>query len=86
MKCAAIAVALCLASLTARAGEPPTSTLTEKELAEGWLLLFDGKTTFGWTSPNGSHIRSHPTRIARSSMPRGFTTVSGACSAWACRR
>src|SRR5947209_14491438 len=30
------------------------NTLTPKEIAEGWILLFDGKTTFGWTSPNGS--------------------------------
>ena len=24
------------------------NTLTETELADGWLLLFDGKTMFGW--------------------------------------
>ncbi len=24
------------------------NTLTSKEIAEGWLLLFDGETTFGW--------------------------------------
>jgi hypothetical protein len=24
------------------------NTLTRKEIAEGWLLLFDGETTFGW--------------------------------------
>lgn len=30
------------------------NTLTPKEVAEGWVLLFDGKTTKGWTSPNGS--------------------------------
>lgn len=26
-----------------------TNSLTPKEIAEGWLLLFDGETTFGWT-------------------------------------
>ena len=25
------------------------SLLSEKEIADGWLLLFDGETTFGWT-------------------------------------
>jgi Domain of Unknown Function (DUF1080) len=25
------------------------NTLTPKEIAEGWILLFDGETTFGWT-------------------------------------
>src|SRR5262245_18174847 len=36
------------------ADPPPPNTLTPKEIADGWILLFDGKTTFGWTSPNGS--------------------------------
>jgi hypothetical protein len=27
---------------------PKPNTLTPKEVAEGWLLLFDGETTFGW--------------------------------------
>jgi hypothetical protein len=28
--------------------DAPPNTLTPKEAAEGWLLLFDGATTFGW--------------------------------------
>ena len=28
--------------------------LTSKEIAEGWILLFDGESTFGWQSPNDS--------------------------------
>ena len=24
------------------------NSLTPKEIAEGWILLFDGETTFGW--------------------------------------
>ena len=28
------------------------NTLTAKELAEGWVSLFDGKTIFGWTAAN----------------------------------
>ncbi len=31
------------------ADEPKPNTLTPKEAADGWLLLFDGETTFGWT-------------------------------------
>src|SRR5262249_11841673 len=27
---------------------------TPQEIADGWILLFDGETTFGWTSPNES--------------------------------
>ncbi len=38
-----------LASLPAfAADEPKPNTLTPKEIADGWLLLFDGETTFGW--------------------------------------
>jgi hypothetical protein len=41
--------ALMLALLPARAAdEPKPNTLTPKEIADGWLLLFDGETTFGW--------------------------------------
>ncbi len=40
--------------LFAVADEPAINTLTPKEIADGWILLFDGKTTFGWTSPNDS--------------------------------
>jgi hypothetical protein len=42
---------LLLATLafTARAAdEPKPNTLTPKEAAEGWILLFDGETAFGW--------------------------------------
>jgi len=28
--------------------KPKPNTLTPKEIADGWILLFDGETTFGW--------------------------------------
>jgi hypothetical protein len=34
--------------------KPKHNTLTPDEAAEGWILLFDGESTFGWRSPNGS--------------------------------
>ena len=42
-------ICLLLASLlaTATAAEPKPNALTEKEIADGWILLFDGESTFG---------------------------------------
>src|SRR5437879_2934701 len=28
--------------------QPKPNTLTPKEIADGWVLLFDGETAFGW--------------------------------------
>jgi hypothetical protein len=50
----ALSLLVLLASLSARAADPPPNSLTPEEIAQGWVLLFDGKTTFGWTSPNDS--------------------------------
>jgi hypothetical protein len=30
------------------------NTLTPKEIADGWLLLFDGESTFGWDVVDGA--------------------------------
>lgn len=34
-----------------------SNTLTPKEAAEGWVLLFDGETLFGWTPAGGAQWR-----------------------------
>lgn len=34
--------------LTAAEDQAKSNTLTPKEIADGWILLFDGETTFGW--------------------------------------
>jgi hypothetical protein len=44
-----LASAALLTALAVTAAEPAKpNTLTAKEAADGWLLLFDGETTFGW--------------------------------------
>jgi hypothetical protein len=49
-----LVLALALAGLSRAADAPRHNRLTPQEIAEGWILLFDGETTFGWQSPNGS--------------------------------
>jgi hypothetical protein len=48
------AALLLLLSISCPAGaqdaKPKPNTLTPKEIADGWILLFDGETTFGWDS------------------------------------
>lgn len=34
-----------------------SNTLTPKEVQDGWLLLFDGETTWGWTAEGGAKWR-----------------------------
>src|SRR5437867_1203848 len=37
--------------------DEPLNRLTPKEIAEGWVLLFDGKTTFGWKIEGDATIK-----------------------------
>lgn len=41
-----LAAALAASTASLQAAEP--NTLTPEEIADGWILLFDGETTFGW--------------------------------------
>src|SRR6266581_988948 len=44
-----LSVLLLLGSmLPAQAQEAKPNTLTPKEIGDGWILLFDGETAFGW--------------------------------------
>jgi hypothetical protein len=46
--CPVTAVLFVAAWVALAADDVKPNTLTPKEVAEGWLLLFDGETTFGW--------------------------------------
>ena len=45
-----------LAALTIASCAPKQNTLTSKEEAEGWQLLFDGTTLEGWRDYNGTSL------------------------------
>jgi len=53
-----------LVATTLVASASAENALTEKEKQDGWMLLFDGKTTKGWMTPKGapiadSHVQDH---------------------------
>jgi hypothetical protein len=37
-------------------GQPRPNTLTPQEIADGWILLFDGETTFGWKTEGDAKV------------------------------
>jgi hypothetical protein len=45
---AGLLIAIGMACGPASGDEKKPNTLTPKEVADGWLMLFDGETTFGW--------------------------------------
>ncbi len=47
-----LAAALCFTARSASAAEAKLNTLTSQEITDGWILLFDGETQFGW-APRG---------------------------------
>src|SRR6266478_5111765 len=49
MRCFFVTTALLLAAVPAGAAEGKLNALTPQEIADGWISLFDGETTFGWT-------------------------------------
>jgi hypothetical protein len=44
----ALSAAIVLALAGPVAAQPKTAALTPQEVADGWLMLFDGESTFGW--------------------------------------
>ena len=61
-----IAVGIMVVAGLAADDKTMTNTLTAKEKADGWRLLFDGRTTAGWRG------------FRRQTMPGGWQAVDGA--------
>ncbi len=49
-----VLLACSLALAAENKSESKPNSLTPREIADGWILLFDGESTFGWRSPNDS--------------------------------
>jgi len=54
---AALVIGACLLG-PIHADQTMPNTLTPKEIEEGWLLLFDGETTFGWKTEGEVNVKN----------------------------
>ena len=56
-----LAMALVLATTMAVANDedPKLNSLSREEISQGWVLLFDGETTFGWEKHGGAQAAVH---------------------------
>jgi hypothetical protein len=53
------ALAVLVFAPLAAAADKPKPAFTEKDLADGWVTLFDGETTYGWTVQGDAKIEDH---------------------------
>lgn len=65
------ALLLLTACATLNAAEQP-NTLTEKEIADGWILLFDGETDFGWKAASRANWKVADGAISVSDGEKGL--------------
>jgi hypothetical protein len=79
---AALLLAAAAAGTARAADEPKANTLTAREIADGWILLFDGQTTFGWR-PSSSESDVKPDVAVRDGtlILSGYQT-SLFCTSW----
>ncbi len=69
-------LALTLTAWSAGEPKPLNDPLTPREIADGWILLFDGETTFGWHSPNDSKWTIHDGMLAPQSDKPGLLVTT----------
>jgi hypothetical protein len=65
-------VFLLATSLLGAAAPQAPNSLSPKEVADGWILLFDGESLFGWTAEGGSNWRA----------VNGVLTADGQTGGW----
>jgi hypothetical protein len=66
----AVIATLVVSAENARCAEP--NTLTKEELADGWILLFDGQTVFGWKATSKANWKVADGVISVSEGEPGF--------------
>jgi hypothetical protein len=67
-------LAIFVAVTPAFAESPKHNTLTPQEIADGWILLFDGETTFGWTIDGEAKVEEGIIRLGETKQSTIMTT------------
>jgi hypothetical protein len=71
---------LAAAGVARAADQPKPNTLTPKEIADGWILLFDGETTFGWKVDGEAKVSDGTLIIGgEKATTATLTTTFGTC-------
>lgn len=79
MSCRAVsffAAIVCLAITPLSAAEPVPNTLTPEEINDGWILLFDGETDFGWQAGSKANWRVAEGVISVSEGEKGLLATT----------
>jgi hypothetical protein len=58
MRCVLVALLALFLAAPCQGADTRPNTLTPKEIADGWILLFDGESTFGWTIDGDTKVRN----------------------------
>jgi hypothetical protein len=71
------ALVVLFAGLAARAADAPkANTLTPEEIADGWILLFDGETNYGWTTSGTVAVENGELKLGGAMESAVTTTAS----------
>ena len=69
-------VSLCVTAAPAADTVPKHNALSPEELAEGWILLFDGETLFGWEAANKANWHAVDGAISVSEGDQGLLNTT----------
>src|SRR4051795_5426991 len=75
MRTACAFALLLLAGAAAPGQEVVPNALTPKEVADGWLLLFDGETAFGWKVEGPAEVKGGALVLGRGGKAVAYPTT-----------
>src|SRR5262245_52728060 len=55
--------------------KPKPNTLTPKEIAEGWILLVDGESTFGWKIDGAAEVKNGVLILGKDKKTTAYPTT-----------